>query len=178
MLSLTKKTDYALVALAYLSLHRQEGAAVSARDIAEHFGIPLPILMNVLKELAKARLVTSARGMSGGYTLAAAPEQVTLLEVVTAMEGPVRLARCVNDLPVMGQECPIACRCGIQQAIHGLHEKIHGFLHQMTLADLMQQSPQGAGQEAIPLGVSLATLAAAAPAEATEARDREMSTAS
>ncbi len=157
MLGLTKKTDYALVALAFLAKHQgqvdEQAATVSARDIAEHHGLPLPVLMNVLKELAKARLVKSVRGAGGGYVLATSPQQISVLDVVTAMEGPLRLARCVDDLPIVGQGCPHACKCGIQSAVHQLHDRLAGFFTSVTLADLLEKA-QPATPE--PMGVGVA----------------------
>ncbi len=139
MISLSRKTDYALLALAHLALRRQDSTgAASAREIADAYTIPLPVLMNVLKDLAKARIVTSSRGAGGGYSLALEPEQVSLMEVVTAIEGPVHLMRCVGDLPVLGQECPTACRCPVESAVKKLHGRLNRFFEATTLADLMQ----------------------------------------
>ncbi len=157
MLGLTKKTDYALVALAYLAKHQAQGdeqvSAVSTRDIAEHHGLPLPLLMNVLKELAKARLVKSVRGAGGGYVLATSPGQISVLDVVTAMEGPLRLARCVDGLPIVGQGCPYACKCGIQSAVHQLHDQLGAFLTRFTLADLLGEA-QPMNREPVAVGVA------------------------
>jgi Rrf2 family protein len=137
MLSLTRKTDYALVALAYLGQCRAGGElAVSARRIADQFHLPLPLLMNILKDLAHAKLVTSTRGQAGGYALANEPEQITVLEVITAIEGPVRLTQCTDEVPAPGQECQI-CGCGIREPMRRLHNRIQGFLEDVTLADLM-----------------------------------------
>jgi Rrf2 family protein len=149
MLSLTRKTDYALVALAYLGQKRAEAgstqspapaeAAVSAREIAGAFGLPLPLLMNVLKDLGRARLVVSTRGASGGYVLAADPAKVTLLEVVTAIEGPLRVANCAEGLPLTGQgSCRVNAGCPIRGPIKHLHDRIHQFLSDVTLADLLE----------------------------------------
>jgi Rrf2 family protein len=138
MLGLTRKTDYALVALAYLGQRRAAGEeAASARRIADQFKLPLPLLMNVLKDLAHAKLVTSTRGQAGGYALASDPEHVTVLEVITAMEGPARLTQCADDLTVLGQECRV-CGCGIKGPIRRLHHRIQSFLGEVTLADLMR----------------------------------------
>ena len=138
MLSLTRKTDHALVALAYLGQRRDEPVpAASAREIAERFGLPLPQMMNILKVLARARLVRSMRGPAGGYELAVDPDRISLLEVVTAMEGPMRFARCVVALPVVGQGCEIECDCPVREPIRRLHNRLNRFLEGVTLADLL-----------------------------------------
>jgi Rrf2 family protein len=138
MLSVTRKTDYALVALAFLGQRKAAGeASVSARRIADQFHLPLPLLMNVLKALSQARLVTSTRGQQGGYALAADPEEINLLDIVTAIEGTPRFAPCTDELPILGQTCPIQ-NCLIRTPVRRLHDRIKGFLRETTLADLME----------------------------------------
>ena len=155
MLSLTRKSDYALVALSYLGQQQGEEQAVSARKIADQFGLPLPLLMNILKSLSHAGLVTSTRGPQGGYVLSAKPDKVSILDVVNAIEGPIRVAMCtLQD----GQEsagegleagsdtstpdkatacCPVAGMCPIEGPIRRLNQQLQGFLAGVTLADLL-----------------------------------------
>jgi len=142
MLSLTKKTDYALVALATLGRRRAAGEGpVSARVVAEEYGLPQPLLMNILKELAQAKIVVSKRGATGGYELAGEPADLTVLEVVTAIEGPVRLAECCDGLPVVGQGCVVeAASCPARGAVRLLHRRIVGLFERMTLADLLAEA--------------------------------------
>jgi len=140
MLSLTRKTDYALIALAYLTGRRAERASpVSAKQIAQTFGLPKPLLMNILKELVRVKVLSSTRGAHGGYELAADPARVTLLEVVTAMDGPVRLSRCADGLPIVGQGCNLSQDCPIQGPIRSLHRRLNRFLAEVTLKDLWEQ---------------------------------------
>ena len=139
MLSLTRKTDYALVALATLGRRKAAGEGpVSARVVAEEYGLPQPLLMNILKELAQAKIVSSTRGATGGYQLAHDPANVTVLEVVTAIEGPVRLAQCCEGLPVVGQECAVdASACPAKGAVRLLHQRIVELFEKMTLQELL-----------------------------------------
>lgn len=137
-MGLTRKTDHALVALAYLGQRRDEPvSATSAREIAERFGLPLPQMMNILKMLARAKLVQSMRGPAGGYELAVDPDRISLLDVVTAMEGSMRFTRCTGALPVVGPGCEIECDCPIREPIHRLNDRLNRFLEGITLADLM-----------------------------------------
>jgi len=163
MLSLTRKTDYALVALALLGRRRTAGEGpVSARLVAEEFGLPRPLLMNILKELAQAKIVTSTRGATGGYTLAHDPDQITVLEVITAIEGPVRLAQCCDGLPIAGQGCAIeAAHCPAKGAVQKLHQQIIRFFEEMTLQDLLDEAddapadaPAGQGQCCLSLSIA------------------------
>ncbi len=144
MLSLTRKTDYALVALAMLGQRRALGLGpVSARVVAEQYNLPQPLLMNVLKELGQARIVTSTRGATGGYELAHDPAQVSVLDVITAIEGPVRLAQCCDGLPVMGQGCAVeAASCPAKGAVKHLHRRLVGLLESVSLQDLLAESEE------------------------------------
>ncbi len=138
MIGFTKKTDYALAALAYLARQANaDASAVSARQIAEDLNLPLSLLTNIMKELAQSRIVRSTRGAQGGYSLAAGPDHVSLHEIIVAMEGPISLTQCTEGLPIVGQDCCSVCRCGIRKPIQRLHERLMGFFDSVTLADLV-----------------------------------------
>lgn len=151
MLHLTRKTDYALVALSYLAQQGDGRAGVSARKIADQFGMPLPLLMNILKELAHAKIVGSTRGVHGGYALALPPERVSLLEVIEALEGPVKFTDCSEGLPILGQGCAIQDCCGIRSPMKRLNQRIKSFFAEVTLADLME-SKVDVGVESVGVG--------------------------
>jgi len=143
MISLSRKADYALVALAYLGRAHQRGDnATSARRIVEQFDLPPALLMNILKDLARIKLVRSTRGTNGGYTLARDPAEISLLDIVIAVEGASPLTPCACDrdeLPILGQEsCRIAPHCPIRGPIQRLHRRLQQFLAEVTLADLIQ----------------------------------------
>jgi len=143
MITLSRKADYALVALAYLGEARQRGeGAVSARLIAERFKLPGALLMNILKDLARVKLVRSTRGASGGYTLACDPVRVTLLDVVLAVDEkhePLTPCACDHDaLPILGQaSCHLTDDCPVREPIQRLHRRLQRFLAEVTLADLI-----------------------------------------
>ena len=143
MLSFTKKTDYALVALAFLARRRvQSEGAVSARQMAEHLHLPDALLSNILKDLAQARILDSTRGSHGGYALATDASRVTLTEVLIALEGPIELTQCCDDnLPIVGQadeRCPTACTCSIREPVKRLHQRLTEFFDHVTIADLIE----------------------------------------
>ena len=83
--------DYAARALLSLALHPEEGRPTSVRDIAERTGLPQPYLEQILLALKGAGLVRSKRGVGGGYVLARSPKEITLGDVVSAVEGPIAL---------------------------------------------------------------------------------------
>ncbi len=143
MLALTKKTGYGLIAMAYLA-GLERGHLACAREIADRFSVPTALLMNVLKRLSGAGYVESVRGARGGYRLARAPEDINLAEVVTALEGPIRLAECVS-----GQagdpdecECTIMDRCPIADPVHRVQRKLSDFLKTVTLAEIVEPTAE------------------------------------
>ncbi|NLF32806.1 MAG: Rrf2 family transcriptional regulator [Planctomycetes bacterium] len=140
MLSLTRKTDYALLALTYLATRAAE--VVSAREMAERFALSSGLLMNVLKQLSAAGLVDSVRGAHGGYRLAQAPERITLADLIDTMEGPVRLAPCVGGGEGDANGCGASRLCPIQGPLQLLHDRLRGFFGEITLAELAAAEPR------------------------------------
>ena len=88
----TNRTDYGIRALIYLANH--EGTHAKAADIGAAMGIPTGFLQQVLQELQRSRLVSSRSGPAGGYRLARSPEDITILEIVEALEGPLQTSEC------------------------------------------------------------------------------------
>lgn len=88
-MKVSTRGDYASRALLSLALHADDGRPNSVRDIAERTGLPQPYLEQILLALKGAGLVRSKRGVGGGYVLARAPEEITLAEIVGAVDGPI-----------------------------------------------------------------------------------------
>jgi len=168
MLSLTRKTDYALVALARLAADSHNGSStpVSAREIAEAHGLPLPLMMNILKKLHRAGLISSTRGIHGGYVLTHEPRAIRLTTVIEAIEGPLRVAACCQDhdpadsSPGLATDaaarcCPAVKLCPITDSVRLLNQNIRAYLHGYTLADLLAGLPEAPPiQEGLALSVS------------------------
>lgn len=133
MLSLTRKTEYALIALCHLA--RQGRKVVSARDIAAAHEVPLPLLMNVLKRLNRSGFLVSMRGAHGGYMLEKLPREISLESVVEAVEGPVHLVRCA-DASLNGKPCDMHEICSVKGALHKVHHRLRRFFAEVTIADL------------------------------------------
>ena len=134
MLTLTKKSEYALVAICHLA--RSPTEVVSARDIAERYRVPRPLLMNVLKSLSQYGLVRSARGAHGGYSLNCDPSEVSLNCLIEAIEGPVRLVPCASRPKDHPYHCDRMHDCSIRQPLHRVHDAFNEFLKCITIADL------------------------------------------
>ncbi len=136
MLGLTRKTDYALVALVHLA--RAGSKLASAREIADRYHVPLPLLVNILKTLSHAGLVESVRGARGGYRLAAEAESITLNRLITAIEGPVRLVACsaAADRVEAAGLCELAPSCPVLSPVRKVHQRLAEFLDSVTLAEI------------------------------------------
>ena len=90
-MKVSTRGDYASRALLSLALHGDEAGPTSVRDIAERTGLPQPYLEQILLALKGAGLVRSKRGVGGGYVLTRSPREITLGDIVSAVEGPIAL---------------------------------------------------------------------------------------
>ena len=138
MLKLTKKADYGLISLKHLAMSR---GSASAKEIAEAYGIPSPILSKVLQKLARQGFLRSEQGTNGGYRLAKAARSITALEVIRAIDGPVFLTPCVTQ----HGDCGLSQRCSVREPLRRLHEGILGLLSGMTVADMCEEDPDPHG---------------------------------
>jgi len=139
MLALTRKSDYALVALSHLA--RCGERLSSAREIADNYRIPLPILMNILKTLSRHGMVASVRGARGGYRLGLEPRQISLHMVVQAMEGPVNLFACAHEgTHGMARGCDMAHWCPITASARVVSNRLESFLRGVTLAEIAAEA--------------------------------------
>jgi len=130
MLRFTKRADYGLMAIHYIAVNDRLGA-VSAKRIAEEFGIPPELLAKILQRLAKRRLIASQNGPKGGYVLARRPEQISVGQVVRALEGPINIVGCLDH-----SGCPQEERCNLRRPVQKLQAAISQMLDTMSLADL------------------------------------------
>ncbi|MGA8027780.1 MAG: Rrf2 family transcriptional regulator [Bryobacteraceae bacterium] len=137
MLRLTKKADYSLIALKHFaSRQRETGEAVSAKEVADTCGIPLPVLSKLLQKLGKAGFLVSAYGTNGGYRLARDPRFISALEVIRAIDGPIVLANCFTD----SAYCDHAARCTVRRPLKRIHEAILRLLDSVSIEDMLQDS--------------------------------------
>ena len=146
MLRLSRKLDYAILAVAHLSAPDLEGQ-VSARSLSERCRIPGAVLANILKELGRAGIVRSVRGVHGGYELAVPPESLSIGELVRRLEGPTRLVECVS-LPGDGgvsTACDLEQKCAVKSPLRKLHHRIQDVLDEMTFDQLAVEVFAGAG---------------------------------
>ncbi len=133
MLTLTKKTEYAMIATCHLA--RSGQGVVSARGMAELYRMRLPLLMNVLKMLNQRGILSSVRGARGGYTLAVGPKKITLSRLIEAVEGPPRLVKCAAPQPD-DNPCELRGSCPVSPPLGKIHRLFGGFLRGVTIADV------------------------------------------
>jgi Rrf2 family protein len=135
MLTLTRRTDYALIALVHLA--QAPEACCSAREIASKYHLPLPLLMNLLKVLTQKGLAKSVRGPRGGYTLALPAEKISLHDIICAVEGPTQLVLCIEQNKG-DAECGLVTSCPVHSPIHRVHDRLIQFLSGVSLAEIVQ----------------------------------------
>lgn len=131
MMQISRKIDYALRAVIYLSLQR-DGRPAPVSEIASHRGIPKKFLEKIIKDLIRAGLVTSQRGAHGGYTLARTPDHVTFRDVIEAVEGPISLNVCVTE----EHDCSVLSSCNMHRVWQEGQRRMLEFFSGTTLADI------------------------------------------
>ena len=141
MLRITKVTDYGIEVLARMA---RENTQSSAADLAEAASLPLPIVSKVLKILGREGVLLSHRGIKGGYTLSAPAEEITVSEVIGALEGPIAMTECT----VFGDvECDHEDDCPVRANWQIINQAVSKALSGITLADMMRPSLGGNGAE-------------------------------
>jgi Rrf2 family protein len=136
MLRLTKKADYGLMALKYLA-EQSTGVtpiAQSAKDIAQAYHIPPPLLAKILQTLARAGLLVSHAGTNGGYALARPASQISAFEVIRAIDGPLFITSCIT----IHGTCDLAGHCTIKEPLRKVNDSITDLLSNIHISDLAE----------------------------------------
>jgi FeS assembly SUF system regulator len=136
MLKLSKKADYGLIALKHLAMHNGDGS-FSASDIAEVYRISTPLMAKVLQKLAKGGLVAARHGSSGGYTLARHPSQISALDVIKAIDGPLFITSCFTS----HGECDVHTTCSIREPLRRVNDSILDVLAKVTISQMTDETP-------------------------------------
>jgi FeS assembly SUF system regulator len=132
MLRMSKLTDYGAVVMTYLA--RDPERSHSAHEIAEAVHVSLPTTSKLLKLLGKAGLVTATRGAKGGYTLVRAPSEISMAQVIQALEGPIGLTECSTTPGACEQERGCSVRVNWQR----LNKVVVTALEHVSLAEMIQ----------------------------------------
>jgi Rrf2 family protein len=129
MLKLTKKADYGLIALRHLAAARR---SASAKDIADAYRIPQSLLSKILQSLARAGLLVSEQGTHGGYKLARDAGDISALEVIRTIDGPIILTHCFTE----HAECDQSDLCPVREPLRKVHEGILRLLSSISILDM------------------------------------------
>ena len=142
MIRMTKQADYGIVLMTRMA--RQPGRLVNASELAAEVQLPLPTVSKILKLLGRAHLLESHRGVKGGYCLALETEDISVAEVISALDGPIAITECIDDTP---GECTQESFCGVRANWQRINHAIRHALENITLAEMTH-----------PIGAELVTL--------------------
>jgi Rrf2 family protein len=161
MLRLTKKADYALMALKYLAEQPgasagQNAGAQSAKDIAQAYHIPPPLLAKILQTLARAGLLVSHAGTNGGYALARPASQISAFEVIRAIDGPLFITSCIT----IHGACDLAGHCTIKEPLRKVNDSITALLSAIHISDLAETADTPHPDENAAVAASLVSILA------------------
>ena len=135
MVRLGKLTDYGLVLLTWLA--KSEGVTLrTARELAAESGLPLPTVSRLLQELLRSGLLVSHRGIKGGYTLARPPREISVSDVIAALEGPVAITECSSEVSGI---CDLEPSCPIKSNQRIINQVVRGVLERITLSHLIER---------------------------------------
>jgi len=134
MLKISKMADYAVVILSALASERQSR---TAGQIATETSLPEPTASKILKILVRENLVSSTRGISGGYKLAKPMDVVTMKDIITAIDGPINITSCVDE---KNEGCNILENCSVRGRWTSINGAIQDLLHEITLEDMLVSS--------------------------------------
>lgn len=131
MLRLSKKADYALMAMRHLAMRADAGSS-SAREIAEQFDIPVELLAKVLQRLTRTGLLASHQGTRGGYVLGRAASRISVADVIQAIDGPVAVTACGSG----ADSCDQYEKCNIRDPLWRIKDRILSALADCTVQEL------------------------------------------
>jgi FeS assembly SUF system regulator len=138
VIRLSRLTDYGIVLMAHLA-QCEPGATHNAREVAEQTRLPLPVVSKILKSLARAGLLVSHRGARGGFTLARPAREITVPQMIAALEGPIGLTECTQHPGACAQEGT----CHVREPWQRINHAVRAALARITLADLTASNAVG-----------------------------------
>ena len=138
MLRLSKKADYALMAMKHLAVKTATApSSTSAREIAEQYDIPIELMAKVLQRLARSGLLTSHQGTRGGYTLAKTAPAISVADIIQAIDGPLTVTACSTD----DEQCEQFDKCNVRDPLWRIKDRILAALAECSLAEISTDAP-------------------------------------
>lgn len=135
-MKLSKKGEYALMAMIMLSMNYGKGT-VQTREIADQENIPVKFLEQILLELKKAGILESKRGSKGGYRMIKDPKDVSLAYVIRIIDGPLAPINCVSQMAHV--KCPKEKTCGLYKTMLDVRNAISGILEGVSFQDIIDR---------------------------------------
>ncbi|TCO76388.1 BadM/Rrf2 family transcriptional regulator [Plasticicumulans lactativorans] len=133
MIRITREADYGIVLMSLLANH--VGEDFSASQLAERRGLPLPVVSKILKVLARAGLLSSRRGVQGGYRLARSADDISLADIVAALDGPIALTDCS---PGHSHDCAYQEQCALTPHWYRINQVVMQALQGVSLREMSQ----------------------------------------
>src|SRR6186997_2340563 len=137
MLRLSKKADYALMAMKHLARKSDSAASTSAREIAEQYDIPIELMAKVLQRLARSGLLTSHQGTRGGYTLSRSTASISVADIIQAIDGPLTVTACSTQ----DEACEQFEKCNVRDPLWRIKDRILDALSTCSLAEISSAEP-------------------------------------
>src|SRR5687767_52960 len=132
MLRLSKKADYALIAMKHLAQNTSGAPSTSAREIAEQYDIPIELTAKVLQRLVRTGLLVSTQGTRGGYTLSRPSKSISVADVIQAIDGPFTVTACSTEK----HDCEQYSKCSVRDPLWQIRERIVAALGTVTLSEM------------------------------------------
>ena len=134
MIRLSKRVEYGLIAIRHIAT-KPAGEIVTAKEIADTYGIPYELLSKVLQKLTKSGLISSHQGMRGGYTLARPPADIPVSLIISAIEGTRQaIVQCLSEVP---QTCTVFTVCTIKSPLTKVQANIERAFSTMNLSEIV-----------------------------------------
>ena len=130
MLKITRKAEYALIALRHL-ISVKDGELATVKEISTQYEIPQELLAKALQQLARAKIIEATKGPSGGYKLVRDPHEINMTNFFEILEGPMGIMDCYFD-----SGCNQLSACNIRTPINRINDSIRTIFNKMTLADI------------------------------------------
>jgi FeS assembly SUF system regulator len=151
MLRLSKKADYALMAMKHLALKTTSASSsTSAREIAEQYDIPIELMAKVLQRLARSGLLTSHQGTRGGYTLSRSTASISVADIIQAIDGPLTVTACSTQ----DEGCEQFEKCNVRDPLWRIKDRILTALATCSLAEITTELPYEAPPASMPMSLT------------------------
>jgi FeS assembly SUF system regulator len=143
MFRISKETDYGVLLLTLMA-RGPDSVSISARELSQRSGLPLPMVSKILKLLARGGVLSSQRGPKGGYALTRRPDRISVADVVAALEGPVSITECIEH----PGDCRQEATCGVRGNWAVINTVVREALSRVSLVEMTKPFPD---RQLIPL---------------------------